>query len=74
MLLKIKDQNNMKKFSLKYKIVALLLVLAFTTQSMETINSHTYKVGVDSYHYFHSCFGGSMPTHFAVHCNTEYCN
>ena len=70
MLLKIKDQNNMKKFSLKYKIVALLLVLAFTTQSMETINSHTYKVGVDSYHYECGCFG-CYPTHLSATCKSD---
>ena len=40
----------MKSFSLKYKIVALLLVLAFTFQTMESINSHTYATGLSNFH------------------------
>jgi len=33
----------MKNFPIKFKIVAILLVFVFTFQSMESINSHTYK-------------------------------
>jgi len=33
----------MKKFSIQYKIVAIILVFAFTFQSLESINSHTYS-------------------------------
>ncbi len=63
----------MNKFSIKHKIVALMLALAFIFQSMESINSHTYKIGVDSYHYFNSCFGGSFPSHLASKC-VDGCN
>ncbi|WP_178985533.1 hypothetical protein [Winogradskyella helgolandensis] len=64
----------MKKLSIKYKIAAVLLVLAFTFQSMESINSHTYKTGVDSYHYTYSCFVGKISTHLAIHCDAKFCN
>ena len=64
----------MKKFSIPYKISAALLVLAFTFQSMESINSHTYSTGFDSYHYAYSCFAGKIPTHLAIHCDANYCN
>ncbi len=57
----------MNKFSVKYKIIAFLLGLAFVFQSMSTINSHTYTTGVDSYHYTCGCFG-CWPTHLAVKC------
>lgn len=40
----------MQKVSLKYKIVAFLLVLAFTFQTMESINSHTYSIGLSNFH------------------------
>ncbi|REE07817.1 hypothetical protein DFQ09_11011 [Winogradskyella pacifica] len=40
----------MKKLSIKYKITAALLVLAFTFQSMESINSHTYSAGLSNFH------------------------
>ncbi len=33
----------MKNFPIKFKIVAILLVFIFTFQSMESINSYTYK-------------------------------
>ena len=58
----------MRKFSARYKILALLLVVAFTFQSMESINSHTYKTGVDSYHYHCGCFG-CYPIHLAAKCD-----
>jgi len=40
----------MRKFSIKYKIVALALALAFTFQTMESINSHTYSTGLSTFH------------------------
>lgn len=61
----------MKKFSLKYKLVAFVLIMSFTFQSMETINSHTYTTGVDTlhHHYVMSCFGfNSNPVHMNFNC------
>jgi hypothetical protein len=58
----------MRKFSVTYKIMALVLIFAFTFQTLESINSHTYKVGVDSYHYHCGCFG-CYPAHLAAPCN-----
>lgn len=63
----------MTKFSLRFKILALLLALAFICQSMESINSHTYTTGVDSYHYKCGCFG-CYPTHLASQCNFKSSN
>lgn len=63
----------MKTFSLKYKIIAFLLVLAFTFQSMESINSHSYSTGINSYHVDYSCMM-SIPTHLTIHCNYYNCN
>lgn len=40
----------MRKFSHKYKFVALLLVLAFTFQSLESINNHTYSTGLSNFY------------------------
>ncbi|WP_458626294.1 hypothetical protein [Winogradskyella sp. PC D3.3] len=60
----------MKKISLQYKIIALLLVLTFTFQSMETINNHTYNIGVDNYHYQCGCFG-CYPTHLSMTCTSK---
>jgi hypothetical protein len=57
----------MKKYSVSSKIIAFVLVFAFTFQSMESINSHTYKIGVDSYHYHYGCFGISA-IHLACKC------
>ena len=62
----------MKKFSTRYKILALLLVLAFTFQSMETINSHTYRTGVYNIHNHikMSCFSflDTNETHMNYNC------
>ena len=63
----------MKKFSIKFKIVALVLVLAFVFQSMTEINSHTYTTGVDSYHYTCGCFG-CWPSHLAISCDSHNSN
>ena len=70
----------MRKFSIKYKIVALALALAFVFQTMESINSHTYSTGISTFHKNHikgiiSCFGQSyhaiyncgMPNHIGIY-------
>ncbi|MEC3907896.1 hypothetical protein VOI54_12775 [Tamlana sp. 2201CG12-4] len=62
----------MKKFPLSFKITALVLTMAFLFIKMESINSHTYKVGIDSYHYKYGCFG-SYPSHLAVKCSITGC-
>jgi len=60
----------MKKFSITYKIIALVLVLAFTFQSMESINSHAYKTGVYNIHnhFEMSCFS-FLNNHNLIHMN-----
>lgn len=40
----------MKKTPFIYKILAFVLVVAFTFQSLYSINSHTYKTGLSNYH------------------------
>ncbi|EPR70794.1 hypothetical protein ADIWIN_3441 [Winogradskyella psychrotolerans RS-3] len=40
---------------------------------MESINNHTYKIGVDSYHYIYTCFG-FIPSHLAWTCNAQFCS
>jgi len=57
----------MIKFPLKHKILAIVLALVFTFQSMESINGYTYTTGVDSYHYKYGCFG-AYPIHLACKC------
>jgi len=62
----------MKGFPIKHKIIAVLLALTFTFQSMSSINWHTYSSKSD----VHICipFGGCFfptPTHLSYFCN-EY--
>jgi hypothetical protein len=57
----------MIKLQISGKIVAFILVLAFTFQSMESINSHTYASEITTFHEDRpdriSCyFGHSYPT------------
>lgn len=57
----------MKKSSLKFKIIAPVLALAFIFQSMGSINSHTYTTGISTYHEnliegIIPCFGHSYHT------------
>ncbi|WP_296316751.1 hypothetical protein [Winogradskyella sp. UBA3174] len=63
----------MKKFLIKDKIFALVLVIAFTFQSMGSINSHTYTTGISSFHEncptgITCCFGHSY--HTIYQCGT----
>lgn len=60
----------MEKFSTKYKILAIVLALAFTFQSMNSISWHTYSSKSD----VNICmpFVGCMfqtPTHLSYFCN-----
>ncbi len=58
----------MNKLSLRYKILALTLSLAFIFQSLESINNHTYKsIGVN----VHSEWGClvTTPTHLSYFCH-----
>lgn len=57
----------MIKLQIRFKIVAFILVLAFTFQSMESINSHTYITEITTF--YDDCpdriscyFGHSYPT------------
>jgi len=57
----------MKTFSLKYKIIAFLLVLAFTFQSLNSFNWHMYGTGISTFHEDRiegiiPCFGHSYHT------------
>ncbi len=63
----------MEKFSLKYKIIALLLVLIFTFQTMESINEHSYSIVINSYHLDYS-YISPTPAHLAFHCSLYNCN
>jgi len=58
----------MKTFSLKYKLLAFLIVILLTFKSLHSINSHTYTSGVVSYHHVDGCFG-SLPVHLSIHCD-----
>ncbi len=48
----------MRDHSNKFKFIAIVLVFAFTFQTMSSINSHTYTTGVYNIqnHYELSCF------------------
>ena len=58
----------MRKFLIRHKIIAFVLVLAFTFQTMDSINSHTYSTGISTYHQdlqiegIIPCFGYSYHT------------
>lgn len=64
----------MKTLSLKYKLVALVLVLAFTFQSMESINSHTYTTGIYNIHshFTVGCLFSSLGNNFHMSFNCPY--
>ncbi len=61
----------MRKFSIKYKIIALILVSIFVLLPMEKINEHTYSA--NNYKSVHIC--GSYwhldfsPTHLSYFCD-----
>jgi hypothetical protein len=58
----------MRKFSIRYKIVALALALTFVFQTMETINSHTYGTGIYNIHSNHSCIVIGYSVHMNFNC------
>lgn len=65
---KTEDQIVTRKFSLKFKLVALLLIFAFVFQSMDTINWHTYNIKGVSIH-SHDC---TTPAHLSYFCGKTY--
>lgn len=62
-------------FSVKYKLLALIVATAFTFKSMGSINSHTYTTGIANFHSNEqpgiiSCFGFSY--HATYKCGTTF--
>jgi len=51
------ENQKSKRFSLKFKIIAFLMSLAFIGQTLGSINSHTYSLNAYKYIYHCSCFG-----------------
>lgn len=67
----------MKKVSLKFKCIGLILVLALTFQSLHSINSHSYTAGFDNFHHvntgvFTCFFAGTQPTHSSYLCGQSF--
>ncbi len=58
----------MKKFSIRYKFLAILLAIAFIFQSLESINSHTYSVKGISVDLGRTCNNPILP-HLTYYCN-----
>lgn len=58
----------MKKFSLKYKVLAFILIMIFTIRTLESINSHTYGTGIYNLHATHSCIIFGNTTHMNFNC------
>lgn len=61
----------MKTYSVKFKIIAFILALAFTFQTIESINNHSYTTGFANFHYqcpkdITCCFG--TPIHSVYSC------
>lgn len=66
----------MKKFSIRFKIVGLILALAFVFQSLQSINRHTYTVGFENFHYkcpdgLYCCFGIPF-SHSSYNCGKAF--
>lgn len=66
----------MKKTGLKYKVFAIVLTVAFTFQSLHSINSHAYTTGFDNLHsacppLVQCCFGSPI-NHIAYVCGKAY--
>ncbi|WP_397362674.1 hypothetical protein [Olleya sp. R77988] len=64
----------MKQFSLKIKILAFVLAIAFTFQSLYSINSHTYSTGFENFHEDcdFSCFPSNNLSHFSYDCGQSF--
>ncbi len=62
----------MKKYSIKFKIAALILALAFVFQFMSQINEHTFTTGVINFHVDYSCLN-RVPAHIDYYCTYYNC-
>lgn len=58
----------MKSFKLHHKIIATVIALSFTFQSMTEINRHTYSNESVFIHYESSCLI-QIPTHISYFCD-----
>lgn len=63
----------MKKrgYSWRFKLVAIVLSLVFTSTTLNTIDSHAYTTGVNNYHISCGCFG-CWPSHINYSCDFSY--
>ena len=68
-LKEIIDIQKPKKFPFKFKLIAFVMIITFTFQSLHSINSHTYTAGVDNFHYTCGCFS-CLPTHLNTSCTS----
>ena len=62
-----------KRLPLRFKLLAFVLAISFTFQTLHSINQHTYKTGVDNYHYLNG-FAGCFPIHLSVNCSSSTCH
>lgn len=68
----------MKSFKFHYKIIAVVLTIAFAFQSMAQVNEHTYTTGYSNIHNdsksgFTCFFSGSYSTiHMAYDCGKPF--
>lgn len=64
----LKHNKETKQLPLKYKIIAFLMIIIFSFNSLHSINWHTYTTGVNSFHdTSNSCFG-FLPSHLKISC------
>lgn len=66
----------MERFKLQHKIVAIILILVFSFQSLHQINSHTYTIGFENFHYkcpdgITCCFGIPL-SHSSYNCGKTF--
>ena len=67
----------MKKQSLNYKMLAFVLVVVLTFQSLHSINSHTYTTGFDNLHderfgAYICVFASGHLSHFSYNCGKAF--
>ena len=61
---------------MRSKTISFILALAFVFQSMTKINSHTYSIGFENFHYqcptgIYCCFGVPL-SHSAYNCGKKF--
>lgn len=65
-----------RKFSIRSKILALLLVFIFTFQSLNSINGNTYTTGFSNFHSYCpegiTCCFGPMFYHMTYNCGKPF--